>query len=324
MKSVNAFARSLPLLALVLSLPAHAINNATLDAWTPLFKGIDYTSGYASGVTSPTNSTPRSQAINAMRIDLRDPDIRFFSTPDNGSVIGDTTAQTTASFLETYDLQVAINANFFSPCCAASADPKDVLGLAVSNGTVVSPSDYNAIPPGGPAYSLALTAGNEALIKYFAPGADVSSLHTAVTGGPLLLGDGRIMVAETPQNAFYDTNPRTAVGLSADAQYLYLMTIDGRQPGYSDGATLYETAEWLMMMGAWQGLNLDGGGSTTMVRADDNGDALVLNSLNGAARYNANNFGIYAAPLAAVPEPSAWALMVFGLLVLLAAARRRG
>jgi exopolysaccharide biosynthesis protein len=324
MKSVFALTRALPLIALVLSVPAHALDNASLDAWTSLFKGVDYTTGYATGVTSPTNSSPRSHQINAMRINLGDPDIRFFSTPGNGSVIGDTNAQTTSSFLETYDLQVAINANFFSPCCAASPDPKDVLGLSVSNGSVVSPSDYNAIPPGGNPYSLGITAGNEALIQYFAPGADVSSLYTAVSGGPILLGNGQIMVAEAPQNAFFDSNPRTAVGLSSDARYLYLLTIDGRQPGYSDGATLYETAEWLMLIGASQGLNLDGGGSTTMARADENGDAVVLNSLfGGVERYNASNFGLYAAPLPAVPEPSAWALMVFGLLVLLAASRRR-
>ncbi|MDP2870897.1 MAG: phosphodiester glycosidase family protein, partial [Methyloversatilis sp.] len=211
-----------------------------------------------------------------------------------------------------------------SPCCAASPDPKDVLGLAISNGNVVSPSDYNAIPPGGNPYSLGITAGNEALIQYFAPGADVSSLYTAVSGGPILLSNGQIMVAEAPQNAFFDTNPRTAVGLSSDARYLYLLTIDGRQPGYSDGATLYETAEWLMLIGASHGLNLDGGGSTTMARADENGGAVVLNRLSGGVeRYNASNFGLYAAPLPAVPEPSAWALMMFGLLVLLAASRRR-
>lgn len=316
--------RTLPFLALVLSVPAYALDDARLENWTALFKGVDYTTGRAFGVTSPTSSSPRSHAINAMRIDLSDPDIRFFATPDNGSVVGDTNAQTTSSFLETYDLQVAINANFFSPCCAASPQPKDVLGLAVSNGSVVSPSDYNAIPPGGNAYSLGITAGNEALIQYFAPGADVSSLYTAVSGGPILLSDGQIMVAEAPQNSFYDTNPRTAVGLSADARYLYLLTVDGRQPGYSDGATLYETAEWLMLIGATQGLNLDGGGSTAMARADGYGNAVLLNNpSSGVERYNGNNFGLYAAALPAVPEPSTWVLMVFGMLVLGAASYRR-
>jgi exopolysaccharide biosynthesis protein len=58
--------------------------------------------------------------------------------------------------------------------------------------------------------------------------------------------------------------PRTAVGVSANGRYVYLITIDGRQPGFSDGATLFETAEWLRRFGAYQGLNLDGGGSTTM------------------------------------------------------------
>ena len=91
--------------------------------------------------------------------------------------------------------------------------------------------------------------------------------------------------------------PRTAVGVSADGRYVYLITIDGRQPGFSDGATLFETAEWLRRFGAYQGLNLDGGGSTTMVVEDVFGNPLVLNrpsSSGNQQRVNGNHVGVFA------------------------------
>jgi hypothetical protein len=41
------------------------------------------------------------------------------------------------------------------------------------------------------------------------------------------------------------------------------MVIDGRQPS-SHGATVSEAGSWLLYFGAADGINLDGGGSTTM------------------------------------------------------------
>ena len=48
-----------------------------------------------------------------------------------------------------------------------------------------------------------------------------------------------------------------------------LVVIDGRQPGYSVGMTLRETAALLRELGAQEGLNLDGGGSSAMAIVDD-------------------------------------------------------
>ena len=59
-------------------------------------------------------------------------------------------------------------------------------------------------------------------------------------------------------------HPRTAVGFSRDSSTLYLLTVDGRQER-SAGMTLVELAGVLQRLGAWQAMNFDGGGSTTMV-----------------------------------------------------------
>jgi len=89
-----------------------------------------------------------------------------------------------------------------------------------------------------------------------------------VSGGPALLDRGRIRIREraegVPRGASRSRAPRTLAGVRADGTVL-LVTIDGRQPGYSRGATLLESARVLRSLGAREGLALDGGGSTTMV-----------------------------------------------------------
>ncbi len=60
-------------------------------------------------------------------------------------------------------------------------------------------------------------------------------------------------------------HPRTAVGITAGGRRLLLVTVDGRQPGWSVGMTLQELAALLLRLGATDALNLDGGGSTAMV-----------------------------------------------------------
>src|SRR5581483_8544093 len=58
--------------------------------------------------------------------------------------------------------------------------------------------------------------------------------------------------------------PRTLVGWNAAGE-AWLVTVDGRQPDASVGMTLAEAADFLLALGATDGLNLDGGGSTTFV-----------------------------------------------------------
>jgi exopolysaccharide biosynthesis protein len=57
--------------------------------------------------------------------------------------------------------------------------------------------------------------------------------------------------------------PRTIVGIDRSGR-LILVTVDGRQPGVSEGLTLTEEATLLESLGAQSAMNLDGGGSTAM------------------------------------------------------------
>ena len=61
--------------------------------------------------------------------------------------------------------------------------------------------------------------------------------------------------------------PRTAFGVTAAGEYV-LLVVDGRQPGYSSGASNRETATVLCELGVQTGVNFDGGGSTNMSLCD--------------------------------------------------------
>jgi hypothetical protein len=71
-------------------------------------------------------------------------------------------------------------------------------------------------------------------------------------------------------------HPRTGVGFSRDSTTLYLVAVDGRQQR-SAGMTIAEFAETMRALGAYQAVNLDGGGSTTVVIRDS-----VVNSPSDA------------------------------------------
>lgn len=82
-------------------------------------------------------------------------------------------------------------------------------------------------------------------------------------------------------------HPRTAVGFDAAKGRLWILVVDGRQPGYSDGMTLPELVGLFEALGVTEAVNLDGGGSTVMVLkgatvsrpSDAEGERPVVNAL---------------------------------------------
>ncbi len=102
-----------------------------------------------------------------------------------------------------------------------------------------------------------------------------------VVGGSGKFLDGGINKGNWPER-----HPRSALGFNADSTKFYIMTVDGRQ-STSAGMTLTEMGEFMKTFGVENALNLDGGGSTTMVvhnkvvndPSDGNGERAVANAL---------------------------------------------
>lgn len=94
-------------------------------------------------------------------------------------------------------------------------------------------------------------------------------------GGPHLLYNGEhatdnfIDFEGYPESFSAKRHNRSAVGFNRDSTKVIIAAIDGRQPEFSVGATLAEAADIMRILGAWNAVNLDGGGSTTLVIEDD-------------------------------------------------------
>ena len=80
-----------------------------------------------------------------------------------------------------------------------------------------------------------------------------------------LLRDGAAVETEVEHTLFQHKHPRTAMGLSKDGSTMWLVVIDGRQPGWSKGLRTDQVATLLGSHGAWNAANLDGGSSSTLV-----------------------------------------------------------
>ena len=89
-----------------------------------------------------------------------------------------------------------------------------------------------------------------------------------IGGGPQLIRNGRIEITNAAEKILpsfvSDGHPRTAIAKLKSGQIL-LVTVDGRQPGESIGMSLTMLADLLLEFGGVEAINLDGGGSTTMV-----------------------------------------------------------
>jgi exopolysaccharide biosynthesis protein len=83
----------------------------------------------------------------------------------------------------------------------------------------------------------------------------------AVGGAPMLVRDGALV---GQCNSACGSHPRTGIGVTRRGRIL-LVVVDGRQPRWSLGPTMDEFARIMRDLGAVNALNLDGGGSSTMV-----------------------------------------------------------
>lgn len=92
--------------------------------------------------------------------------------------------------------------------------------------------------------------------------------HAALGAGPILLKEG-MNVLQPSEDAFYTArHPRTGIAKTRTGEAL-IIVVDGRQSEWSVGVTLDELANLFLELGAYDALNLDGGGSSVMVIQND-------------------------------------------------------
>ncbi len=171
-------------------------------------------------------------------------------------------------------LTVAVNASFFQvphgkyPAAGERADA--VAGFVLDGETVA---------PEGPGLglidaALCMEGRNVWVEKSLA----CKGARYGLPSGPLLLWHGQPVDTAFADAIFKSLrHPRTAVGVNPAKRKVWLLVVDGRQPGVSEGATLDDLKQMLKDEGAVEALNLDGGGSSTLVAKGADGAIQVLN-----------------------------------------------
>lgn len=159
-----------------------------------------------------------------------------------------------------------------------------IVEVTIAGGVVTAITDApteGAIAPGeltlvgreaGAVALAALEVGDSVAVEY-APAVEGEVPQTAVSGRQILVEDGELV-----PNADQTRHPRTGIGVSEDGKTLYVITVDGRQAA-SGGYTLDELGTELLALGAHSALNLDGGGSSTLLtRNPGTEDLIAVNS----------------------------------------------
>jgi hypothetical protein len=250
-----------------------------------LFEGVEY--------IRDVRNSPRPIVIHIVKIDLSAPGIRPFVTPGDPDAELPLIARTTSEFLDDFGVQVAINGDGFTPWHSRtifdyyphSGDPVAPIGMAASDGMLYS-DDTDNEP------TLFLGTNNKAEINN-QPG----KLIYAISGNEMIVRYGQSIAGSGGS-----PDPRTAVALNQSNGRLILVVVDGRQPGYSEGVTLQELAQIIIDHGGHNAINLDGGGSSTLVVEGPLGNPRVLNSpinnrIPGRERPVGNHLGIFAKPV---------------------------
>ncbi len=97
---------------------------------------------------------------------------------------------------------------------------------------------------------------------------DLAGVKTAIGGGYVLVRNGQKQTLDIPKSDAYkyrsvgERHPRSAIGASGNQ--MYLVEVDGRQPGLSVGMTLGELGDYMQKLGCELVLSLDGGASATL------------------------------------------------------------
>lgn len=222
-------------------------------------------------------SQPRPVMIHKVSIDLTAPGIRPFVTP---GIVADfpkspeTTARTVKEFVDEFDLQIGINANFFNPFREETpwdfyprmTDAANSLGQVTSNGTTFSPAEEGWS-------AICFLPQNR--VEIVESGICPKETEQAVAGNDLLVKNGQPLPPPDYEAVRDKPYARTVVAIDKTGRKLWLVLIDGKQFQYSEGLTLVETSDYMAKLGVETALNLDGGGSATLAAQTPKGAKLL-------------------------------------------------
>lgn len=240
------------------------VSTVTAQSMEKLYEGVTYSS---VNFKKP-NGEPLSVFI--LKVDLNNKNITLSPImPNNNTIFGNQTVKAMAEARHNSGQKViaAVNADFYE----GGGVP---LGPVFINGQAVK-TNYKQ----NNTYYFGVKNDGTPILGVYAqlPASEYANLRNAVGGGV------NAVVTNGIPSGYGDTvkEPRTMIGYNGNIVYIGL--VDGRKPATSVGATLDELGKIMKSLGCEQALNLDGGGSSTMVLKNTADDVFrIVNSYSDA------------------------------------------
>lgn len=294
------YMKNLLLLFSVIALSGCATSGIKWSQAKPIAKGVK--------LAELDLTEPRLMKAFVMQVDLKTEGLKFTGTPraDNwGEPMPDLTnrvckihtrRQKTVTFMNEQRKPVEEGGKGRNLVAAINTEPWDpwetpfthkyanVYSPMISDGITVSEKSF-----GGGAVFVVWKDGSVEITKNISEAAS-SNIWVAATGFSRIMTNG-VSMAKAKDVGLA---PRTAFGLSKNKRYLYLLAVDGRQEGYSLGANMGDLVSIMKSAGAADAMNMDGGGSTSMVYWDGKQPVMVnKHDDKGSMRSVGGNIGIY-------------------------------
>ena len=261
---------------------------------TSLAINYEYSFPVMDGISlhhSQSDTTGILHNINIIKIDFHRNDLEILTataTPTTGR-------KRTSDIVHEWNAIAGVNGGYFN------FKPPTPVGLVMHDGKLLNPPIAD-IPPRA---AIGFTPTHRVVIDRVEMkdgklvglhNTDWSDVTEALGGGPMLVHDGKLenTWAEESMNVAFNrvSHPRTAIGVTKDTTVI-MVVVDGRQPKVSIGMPLDNLAVLMINLGCVEAMNLDGGGSSTMVLWDTvinyiSDDSDELNRLPGVERLVTN------------------------------------
>lgn len=203
------------------------------------------------GIEYTRQVLPGPVVVHIARVELSRPDLQVVTTPPTR---GDRVpARRVSEFVTEQGAALAMNAAFFRPFFSnhpldyypRSGDPTEPFGVLISDGVEFGNNRFHK--------ATIYFDEDHATLKAF------EGARWAASGYRVLVRESQ--VAELGKSSV--SAPRSVIGF--DGTHLMMVVVDGRQPGYSEGLTIPELAQLMVDLGAQWAVEMDGGGSSTLV-----------------------------------------------------------
>lgn len=238
---------------------------------------IQISPGLSETVITYLNTGDLPMKVFILEVDLNIPTLKIKAgTPNNSNAFARQTMSEIARTQDTAGSRVlaAVNGDYFNLTTGVPSSAIYKKGIAIK-------SQYCTL-----CTFMAIDDQNKASIVSKDRPVDTTKIREAIGGYHFLIKNSLKFT-----QGDVSIEPRTTVGVTA-ANVVYFVVVDGRLASYSNGISFSQLSDMYAALGVKDAINLDGGGSTTLVIKEGTSWAVKNRPSDGSQRQVANGWTI--------------------------------